>query len=333
MLGAFLLTILAGPAGARAAAPGVVADLTWFPSEIERQKTALLLESSGSEWVRLDLGWQDFEPRQGEYSAWSLQHYEEELQRARAAGQRVILMVHKSPKWASGSDNEQAAPRDPGDYGRFLRFLGQRYGQYVDAWEIWNEPNLERFWPTGPDPRKYVRLLKAGYNAIQSSDPSAEVLFGGLSTNDYEFVKRAYAAGAKGYFDALATHPYSCARPPEQVVRTADGRMNRATFPAYREVRRVMRRNHDAKPIWFTEFGWSTTSRECGVSRATQADYLRRAFRYMEQDPYVKVATWYTFRNNYWENDRDETGAQYGLVDTDFDPKPSFLAFRRYALR
>ena len=32
---------------------------------------------------------------------------------------------------------------------------------------------------------------------------------GGLSRNDYGFLKAMYAAGAKGYFDAAAVHPYT----------------------------------------------------------------------------------------------------------------------------
>ena len=48
----------------------------------------------------------------------------------------------------------------------------------------------------------------------------------------------------------------------------------------------------DAKPMWLTEFGWSTTSDSWGVSAQTQADYLLRAYRMLEQDSYVQVAIW-----------------------------------------
>lgn len=334
VLGALLtcvLTVVLMPIRAGAAEPGVVPDLTWFPSTADQERTAAALEDSESKWVRLDVGWHDFEPSKGSYDPWSVSHYEAELQRARAAGQKVILMVHKSPRWASGSSDEQAPPRDAADYGRFMRFLAQRYGKYVDAWEVWNEPNYERFWPGGPDAGEYVKLLKAAYPAVKEVDPTAKVLFGGLSTNDWQFVDRAYAAGAKGYFDVMATHPFSCSNPPEKVDRDSSGRMTRGSFPAYREVRDTMTAHGDSKPIWFTEFGWSTTSKSCGVSESTQADYLRRAFEFVEKDPYVQVATWYNFRNNYWANDADETEARYGLMTTDFDRKPAYSAFKRYA--
>src|SRR5919202_5205331 len=89
--------------------------------------------------------------------------------------------------------------------------------------------------------------------------------------------------------------------------------------------------NGEDKPIWFTEFGWSTTSGNCGVSEATQADYLTKALRFVEQDAYVQVALWYNFRNNYWDHDSDTIEARYGLLRTDFSQKPAYQAFKSYA--
>jgi hypothetical protein len=87
----------------------------------------------------------------------------------------------------------------------------------------------------------------------------------------------------------------------------------------------------DDKPIWFTEFGWSTSTKECGVSEATQADYLTKAYQLAAQDSYVQVAIWYNFRNNYWDHDADEIESRYGLLRTDFSTKPSYHAFKACA--
>jgi hypothetical protein len=82
--------------------------------------------------------------------------------------------------------------------------------------------------------------------------------------------------------------------------------------------------------MWLTEFGWSTTSDNWGVSAQTQADYLLRAYRMLEQDSYVQVAIWYNFRNNWWDKDADGWEYQCGLMRTDFTPKPSYAAFKSY---
>jgi glycosyl hydrolase family 39 (putative alpha-L-iduronidase) len=209
-----------------------------------------------------------------------------------------------------------------------MGFLAERYKGKVEAYEIWNEENLPRFWSTGPDPARYVELLKAAHAAIKQSDPAAKVVFGGLSTNDYEFLERAYDSGAKGHFDVMSVHPYNCDERPEAATRRPDGRMSLGSFSAYREVRDSMLAREDDKPIWFTEFGWSTTTARCGVSEATQAEYLTRAYDLVEQDPYVQVALWHNLRNNYWDYDGETIEARYGLLRTDFSPKPAYDALR-----
>jgi hypothetical protein len=85
------------------------------------------------------------------------------------------------------------------------------------------------------------------------------------------------------------------------------------------------------KPIWFTEFGWSSHRNdggeenwELGVSLRRQARYAVRAFRYVAgQFPYVPVMIWYNERNR-------TTGApqldNYGLLERDLTPKPVYRA-------
>jgi hypothetical protein len=315
------------PAHADALEKGLVADLTWFAGERDNERTAEMLQDSGSRWVRLSVGWRHFETAPGVYNPWWLEHYASEFARARAAGQRVLVMVTESPSWASGSAERYAPPRDPADLARFVGFLAERYGAQIDAYEIWNEPNISRFWTTGPDGSEYAALLRASYPAIKRADPTADVVFAGPSTNDYAFVEEAYAAGVKGSFDVMGAHPYSC-NSPRRIERTANGRINRSSFLGYREIRASMLANGDDKPMWFTEFGWSTTTKACGVSAAVQAEYLADAYRLAREDPYVHVALWYALRNMYLNADADEVEAQFGLLNTDFTAKPAYGAFR-----
>ena len=239
-------------------------------------------------------------------------------------------MVHRSPQWASGSNSTYAPPQDPETYAAFMRFLAARYSGRVAAWEIWNEPNTDRFWPTGPNATEYVSLLRAAYGAVKEADPAAQVVFGGLSQNDYSFVEAAYDAGAKNWFDVMSVHPYPGPHPPEH-SSSWGGRISPNVFTGYREVRASMLAQNDDKPIWLTEFGWSTTTTDpWGVTPAQQADYLRRAYCVLEQDPYVEVAAWYNLRNNHWNADADEWESQLGLVKSTFERKPSYDAYKGY---
>ena len=331
-----LAASLSAAAPARAAETGVVPDLSWGTSTAEQNKTADAMQDLGAQWARINISWQWVENEaKGTYSNWVWGHYDRAVELARNAGSRVVIMVDQSPPWASGSTDKNMYPRDFADYADFMRTIAARYRGQVEAYEVWNEENLTRFWPTGPDPAAYGRLLKAAYPAVKAGDPDAEVVFGGLSMNDYPYLEEAYAAHPDlgQYFDIMAVHSYSGANlssPPEEYWYNDNGRIHRDAFLGFQEVRNTMLARGDDKPIWVTEFGWATTSSNWGVSQQLQAEYLRRAYDCFAKYPYVQVATWYNLRNNYWADDADTWEDQLGLFTTNFSRKPAYDAFKTH---
>jgi len=244
---------------AQAAIPGVVSDLTWYVPDDDKQRTVDVMKDLGSGMTRLAIQWREAEPQHGKYNEWWLAEYGKAIDMARASGQRVIVMVDSAPAWASGSSSSNV-PRDPSDFATFMSTVAKRYAGRVDAWQIWNEQNTVRFWSTGPNPGAYAAMLKAAYPAVKAADPSAKVVFGGTAANDYDFLAGAYAAGAKGNFDVLATHPYPyCGSNGPTDVRMNGKRISKDSFLGYREMRRTMEENGDQKPIWITELCWNTS--------------------------------------------------------------------------
>jgi hypothetical protein len=137
-----------------------------------------------------------------------------------------------------------------------------------------------------------------------------------------------YAAGAEGSFDALALHPYQgpAAEAPEAPPAEHPYRITNVE-----KVRQVMVEHGDAgKPIWFTEFGWTTgagTGWQAGVDEATQADFLRRAMVLIQDSyPYVTHAFWFTIRDR---NDWTPYENSFGLLRLDGSPKPSYGALHQ----
>ncbi len=318
------------PALARGAEKAVETDLAWGISSSDFAPTGQAISDIGAGWVRLEFRWNEAEPSKGSYDTNIIARYDRAIDTARAAGAKVLVFVNGSPRWASGSRVPMTKPQNPADYANFMHFVATRYAGRVSAWEVWNEENTSRFWSSGPSPSAYVPLLKAAYPAVKAADPGAVVVFGGLSQNDYSYVEGAYAAGAKGYFDVMAVHPYPGPNPPE-AVWSSNGRIAPMAFSGFREVRSSMLARGDDKPIWLTEFGWSTTTTESwGVTPSQQADYLTRAYRLLESYPYVTIAYWYNLRNNFWDNDADTWETQLGLMRTDFVHKPSYEAFKSY---
>jgi len=60
-----------------------------------------------------------------------------------------------------------------GYYDRFAGFVAGLAGLGADGIEIWNEPNIDREWPTGQiDGARYTQLLAAAFNSIKSTNPN-----------------------------------------------------------------------------------------------------------------------------------------------------------------
>jgi len=327
--------VLALPAGASAAQVGVVTRDTFLTSP----GTLSALQQLRPPWVRDFLPWADVETGPGRYDASVLSALDGALSRL-PQGTRVIIDVTGSPGWESGSTDPNHPPADPADYARFMRFLAGRFAGRVAAWEIWNEEDASAFWSGAAiSADAYTALLKDTYPAIKEVDPGATVLLGGLTGNDYTFLQQVYAAGGRGFFDAVGVHTDTACDviSPYQFIRDplASNAIDQYAFLGYQSVHAVMSANGDgAKNVWMTELGWSTDQGTCGsgqwsgqkaqgVTPADQATFLTQAYHCLAAVPYVPVALWFAL------TDTPASNSYYGLMDASLNPKPSFAALQQ----
>jgi hypothetical protein len=345
-------TAMASPAPARAALASVCATTTsaspqskplavgvqfhgMWSSLTDENRTCMLnsIAESGATWVRVDLGWTTIQPdARGVYHmAWGVPFVEKVLNMAHDRGLKVMATFWQTPKWASGSDNQRVLPTNVADYAAAIRWAAARWKTQVQAWQIWNEPNAKEYL-SPPDPVAYTKLLRAAYPAVKAGNPDAKVVFGGTMFVDTDWISKSYAAGAHGSFDVMAVHAYmgNAGLGPE----AADTGRERMSHTAVL-VSLMASKGDAAKPIWYSEFGWSTHANTSttpvwfwGVSEAAQADFLKRTFAYVTAKfPQVKQVFWYN------SNDLS-TGSVHpdnrGLLRRDFSRKPAFNAMKCY---
>jgi polysaccharide biosynthesis protein PslG len=196
------------------------------------------------------------------------------------------------------------------DREEFAEFAAAAARRYPGAlWEVWNEPNVERFWPH-PDADTYVQMLAAVSAAIRAADPGARVLGGSVGgpTFDLPFLRTAIAAGLLDHADMVAVHPYAAARPEEA-----------AAF--YRAVAALMPRGRE-RGLAVSEWGYTSTR---PGSEADQADKLVRALNTNLKEGIV-LTVWYE-----WQDGGDDPGDPehgFGLLRRDGSPKPSYEALQ-----
>lgn len=346
LLAALLLCALTGSAGAAQTA-AVQTHLLWSdvtPTNVDRQLDQV--KSSGAGMVRVDLGWASLEPTgKGQWSAWYLGRIDDIVTKTRARGLRVLFTVWETPCWASRAPEtlkagctgswwdrgvQRYGPANPGDYADAVAFLARRYAGRVKAWEIWNEPNSSDYFVSSSPISEYAGLVKAAYAPAKAADPTATIVAGSIMWADAAFVSGLYDNGIKGKFDALSIHPYSDDRSP---LSPGSDQWIRGSFirgvPAVHD---AMAARGDDKPLWLTEYGWSTTTTRNadnwlnGVSEATQADFVTEAVVKMATWSYVDVGVYYELRDT--GTDPASTIAHFGLTRPDGSEKPAFGAFR-----
>lgn len=310
-----------------------------------------LVERSGSNVVRVDVGWASLEPvRSGLLDPGYTGRADAFMRAARARGIPVIVTLAATPCWASSAPESRRqgcagrwyergvtawSPRDPRDYARIAATLARRWRDSVVAVEVWNEPNEEFFFRSREPARDYGRMLRAAYRAIKDASPHTTVVGGSLAYADGQFLRRLYSEGRiAGHYDAISFHPYTNGALP-----TAPRRRGESPKLSFRDgtrwMRRIMSRGGDARPqLWLTEFGASTCNPDLGgpicVTERRQARYVSEAVRLGRRWEVIGAVVVYSLTDD--GEDRGDPVHGYGLSDPDGNPKPAFEAFRRAAL-
>jgi hypothetical protein len=331
LLGLVLCSLVAPASAQGAAEPGINLSLPFNDSQLAR------VHESGAKTARFFMFAKSNNPAE----------FEGPVAELASIGVRPVFVVVGDPA---------APPTTPAaiaQYTDFVRQAATRYAGRAAGWEIWNEQDAPKWWAgmasfdneANPrDASQYVPLLKAAFQAVKSADPAAPVVVGGLTGNDYKFVQSMYDNGAKGFFDAVATHTdTACAdgSPYGYYRDVPGGPISQWAFLGYRSVRQVMEANGDPKPIWITELGWSSHTGSCaqgrwagqkpaGVSEADQAKYTAQAFHCLATDPYVEKALVYKLVE---DGNHDPMENRYGILRPDLTPKPVFGALKTYAAR
>lgn len=263
-----------------------------------------------------------------------------------AIGVKPVFVVAGDPA------NPPTTPAAIAQYTAFIAQAAAHFKGQVAGWEIWNEEDAPKWWAGMPaldedhpnrDASQYVPLLKAAYQAVKAADPSAPVVLGGLTGNDYKFVQSVYDNGGSGSFDVVATHTDTgCAisSPYGYFRDAAGGPISQWSFLGYRAVHDVMDAHGDgAKQIWLTEFGWDACQgmpspngyEYCSLtSEQQQAANIVRAFQ-IGRDSWPWMGVMILWNLNYQSIPGIAPGDEkyaWAVLRPDFSSRPAYDAIK-----
>lgn len=246
-----------------------------------RAAQVALLHALGVREIRQDLRW-GYVGRSRDSWDWTTE--DAIIDAAHAGDLGVIAMVGYGNPWASAVSGatEMTPPDDPADFAVFAGAAAARYGDRIDRYEVWNEPNSGfRFWQVGDpprlagDPAGYADLFVPAANAIHAADPNSEVEVGSVfyhgqaipSGPDFIAAAVAHRPEILDVADAVSFHPYTLYPPNAAPEADTNGQI-----PVTQMVTDI-EGAAPGLPVVVTEFGWPVWDT---VTEDQQADWIIR---------------------------------------------------------
>jgi polysaccharide biosynthesis protein PslG len=330
---------------ARAVVPkpffGVVSEDVLAGDALYRNTTLTEQSAVGIGLIRQTFHWKDIETSPGVYD-WSL--YDGYMAATAAHGMSVLPIIFEPPAFrAATSARGTYPPRNYADIGVFGAAIARRYGPMgtfwaenpliprhpITAYQIWNEPNLRAYWPSGQNAKSYAKLLKAAANGIRAVDPKANIVTAGLpdSTlskplNVYDYVSALLKAKAGSSFNTLALNPYS--------------KNKKDLLAKLTKFRAILNAGHARSAgLWITELGWSDSGPaslfRAGTSgQAAQIASVYPALVAARNKLKLRGVVYYAWRDGapYPPLFKDFWGLHTGLLSLTGGAKPAFQAFQ-----
>jgi hypothetical protein len=266
-----------------------------------------------------------------------------------------LTLTGPVPRWATKRKRGHLNTPGAREFGRWARAVATRYGDRVNLWSIWNEPNHPAF--LKPQYRKgrpasptiYRKLYIAAERAIHRVDDDDSVLFGETApignvnvVSPLAFLRRATCLNSsyrskggcgKLRIDGYAHHAYTRKSGPSFVHPDGDdvtiGTLNRLVSALDRAARAGAL---DAgRSVYLTEFGiQSRPDFIAGVSLRRQAEYLAISERIAYANPRVVAFSQYLMQDDRPRRGprlQRYSGFETGLKTSTGRKKPAYDGF------
>ena len=282
------------------------------------------LDELGVRLMRVDFRWGGIQPGP---ERWDFDRFDKYTAAAKEHGVGVLALldfdnnaVEQSPE---GSKREHYIA--PEDIPLFLEYVRRTVGRYKDrvaAWEIWNEPDIDRFW-TGTM-EEFYELARRTAETVREVAPEATILgsamTGPMGAMSPEGIEGMHASGALDAVDHPVMHLY-----------VTDPR---AYYGEFWKTRNAAAKYGHKGTIWITELGdpdggvypWRASS-DLLAEHAIKSHTIATAVG-------IEKLIWYCYRDRDTGSQREkakDSEGFFGLIGPDGQWKPAAYAYSLFA--
>ncbi|MBJ7331742.1 MAG: family 1 glycosylhydrolase [Solirubrobacteraceae bacterium] len=323
------------------------------------------LDSLGVKSLRVILRWKDVAPDGDsatrpqfdatDPNAYGWGQYDALFAAAKARGWSVLVTLSSPvPKWATAAKRDTVTRPSAAEFRQFATAVGRKYGDQIDTWSVWNEPNLPDFLRPqisrgkAVGPSLYRDLYLAGRAGLHDAGQTGDsILFGetapkgganrltpigfirGALCLDSKYRKRSSCA--KVATEGVAHHAYTTRQGPSFVPKNAEDVTIRVVRRLSKALDRAARAGAISAnlPLYLTEFGiQSTPDTLFGVSLLQQNEYRAISERMARENPRVVAFSQYLLRDDPPGENGSHPGFETGLRFDNGKAKPSLAGFR-----
>jgi hypothetical protein len=281
---------------------------SWFAhgDPTNQGRLSSLAALAGVNWVRDRLRWREIQPGPSEFAAHTT--YDAAAACQAEAGLKVLQVFHDTPEWARDGAERGKFPRDLRRVYRFCAAMSARFRGKVQAWEPWNEANVESF--GGHTVDEMCAFQKAAWLGFKAGDPSVTVGWNASAAVPSDAQADGVIANETWpYFDTYNIHTYDWPH-------------------GYPELWAPARRAACGRPLWITESdrGYRHLGNAPWCDLAPEGE--QRKAELMAQEYALSlyagaVRHFHFILGNYQESGN---GVQFGLLRLDRTPRPAYVA-------
>ncbi|MGP3984419.1 helix-turn-helix domain-containing protein [Streptomyces sp. KR80] len=172
--------------------------------------------------------WANIQPRRGEFR-WST--LDRLVDGAEQAGRPVLFVLGGTPAWAApkgpksvyADGSRTAPPDDLADWDAFVRALGERYRDRIEAYELWVMANDRRFYSGSVE--TLVEMTERADRILKDAAPEATVVCPGMGRlwerDALPFLRRFAKLGGYDHCDVagIKLHQRHASDPPETMAK------------------------------------------------------------------------------------------------------------------
>ncbi len=287
-----------------------------MPDDQMMQATAskmALIENLGVTFVRMDIRFEN----ERDYG---MAYYSAIVDTLRSKGISILAIL--------GGDHKAATQSSREAFVRYVeRAVAWLKARGVNHIQWWNEPNHGT---RITEPENYAAAIRLAYPAAKAINPALFAVAAGLAgaigqsvdghISVVDWLRRSYAAGAQGNYDAQATHPYSYPYNLDYDVDWTGFGLTKKVFVPY------MQANGEGHlKVWLTEMGFPTDGEDSHTEANQKTMYADKLADELRKYDWVGPAFHYSLIDKDATTERE---SRFGIYRSNGQAKPAAASLR-----